>query len=201
MQPALDQFRINLKQVRQLVSLYKILKTQTMGLIDLSDILRAAFVFGLGALDFCVHELVRLGMLEIHDGKRSTTRGFLKFGVSIESARTAVANPADNRWLDGEIRARHGWQSFQQPESITKAIRLISDKAFWNSVASAMGEKDATELKLRLSLIVDRRNEIVHEADMDPTYLGARWPIDQKLVDDALDFIERFAESLFAAVS
>ena len=36
---------------------------------------------------------------------------------------------------------------------------------------------------------------------MDPTYPGSRWPIDRHLVEDALVFIERFAENVFVAIS
>ena len=42
-----------------------------------------------------------------------------------------------------------------------------------------------------LALIVDRRNKIAHEADMDPTSPGSRWPIDELLVQDVIDGLEQ----------
>jgi hypothetical protein len=46
-------------------------------------------------------------------------------------------------------------------------------------------------------VIVDRRNKIAHQADIDPTLdLGNRWPIDQLLVGNSIDFIEQVVESI-----
>jgi len=75
-------------------------------------------------------------------------------------------------------------------------MRLISDKKLWDEVAIQMG-KSAKDVKQELSLIVDRRNKIAHEADIDPTLgLGNRWEIDQVEVSEAVDFIEQVVESI-----
>lgn len=47
----------------------------------------------------------------------------------------------------------------------------------------------AQGLKTRLKVIVTRRNQIVHEADCDPTPPHPRWPIASQDTSDALDFI------------
>ncbi|WP_416233475.1 HEPN domain-containing protein [Anabaena sp. UHCC 0451] len=53
------------------------------------------------------------------------------------------------------------------------------------------------KIKQDLQEIVKRRNKIAHEADIDPTLgLGNRWPIDELLVGDAVDFIEQVVESI-----
>lgn len=53
------------------------------------------------------------------------------------------------------------------------------------------------EIKQQLKLIVDRRNKIAHEADIDPTLsLGNRWDMDESMVNDAVDFIEQVVESI-----
>jgi hypothetical protein len=45
--------------------------------------------------------------------------------------------------------------------------------------------------------IVYRRNKIAHEADIDPTFgLGNRWPIDELMVGDAVNFIEQVVEGI-----
>jgi hypothetical protein len=51
--------------------------------------------------------------------------------------------------------------------------------------------------KNRLALIVDRRNKIAHEADMDPTSPGSRWPIDEVLVQDVIDTMEQIGDAIF----
>ena len=53
------------------------------------------------------------------------------------------------------------------------------------------------KIKQELQEIVKRRNQITHEADIDPTYgLGNRWLIDESMVNDAVDFIEQVVESI-----
>ena len=44
---------------------------------------------------------------------------------------------------------------------------------------------------------MDRRNQIAHEADLDPTNPGARWPISGQLVDDTVDFIEKLGNAIY----
>ena len=57
--------------------------------------------------------------------------------------------------------------------------------------------RPAKEIKQQLNRIVDRRNKIAHEADIDPSYpIGDRWPIDELLVNEAVDFIEQVVESI-----
>jgi hypothetical protein len=54
------------------------------------------------------------------------------------------------------------------------------------------------DVKTRLKLIVDRRNKIAHEADIDPGHpgTGTRWPITRADVDSSLDFIEELCEAI-----
>jgi len=58
-------------------------------------------------------------------------------------------------------------------------------------------DRSAKDIKQELSIIVDRRNKIAHEADINPAYnLGDRWEINEEDVNDAVDFIEQVVESI-----
>jgi hypothetical protein len=245
MQSALDQFRISIGRVRDLIALHNSVKAQATGALDVSDMLRAALVLAVSALDYYVHEVVTLGMLEIHRGQRSepipsantTQSAFSRFQVSLGGARqdrltaidiaswleadiqqaqgyeflqqsqtistliptisSSILNRLNNTsWLESEIRERLGYQSFQQADKIADAIRYISDKKLWDEVAIQMA-RSAKDVKQQLNSIVDRRNKIAHEADIDPTFnIGSRWNIDEVLVGDAVDFIEILVESI-----
>lgn len=245
MQSALDQFRISIGRVRDLIALHNSIKAQATGALDVSDILRAALVLAVSALDYYVHEVVTLGMLEIHRGQRpepkpsanTTQSAFSRFQVSLGSARqdrltaidiaswleadiqqaqgydflqqsqtvsdfipaisSSVLNRLNNTsWLENEIRERLGYQSFQQADKIADAIRYISEKKLWDEVAIQM-DRSAKDIKQQLNSIVDRRNKIAHEADIDPTFnIGNRWNIDEVLVSDAVDFIVILVESI-----
>ena len=197
MQPAIDLFRISIARVRDLIVVHNSLKAQTSNVLDLSDMLRAALVLAVSALDYYIHEVVRIGMLEIHCGQRLEPPAFSGFQISLGNARAGInAGQNIDSWLEDEIRQRHSYKSFQKPDNIAEAVRLICDKKLWEEVSMNMGSP-AKDIKQQLSLIIDRRNKIAHEADIDPSYpIGDRWPIDELLVNEAVDFIEQVVESI-----
>lgn len=197
MQAAIDLFRISIARVRDLIAVHNSLKAQASSVLDLSDMLRAALVLAVSALDYYIHEVVRIGMLEIHRGQRPEPPAFSGFQISLGNARAGInAGQNIDSWLEDEIRQRHSYKSFQQPNAIADAVRLICDKKLWEEVSINMGSP-AKDIKQQLSLIIDRRNKIAHEADIDPTLsLGNRWPIDELLVNEAVDFLEQVVESI-----
>ena len=80
-----------------------------------------------------------------------------------------VPTEDSEQWLENEIREKHSYKTFQKPDKIAEAIRLISDKQLWIEVGAKIN-KPAKDIKQELSLIVERRNKIAHEADIDPTF-------------------------------
>lgn len=197
MQPAIDLFRISIARVRDLIAVHNSLKAQASSVLDLSDMLRSALVLAVSALDYYIHEVVRIGMLDIHRGQRPEPPAFSGFQISLGSARAGInAGQNIDSWLEDEIRQRHSYKSFQQPNAIADAVRLICDKKLWEEVSINMG-RPAKDIKKQLSGIVDRRNKIAHEADIDPSYpIGDRWPIDELLVNEAVNFLEQVVESI-----
>ncbi len=200
MQTVINQFRANIVRVRDLGVIYSALKAQTTGAIDLSDILRTELVMAVSALDHYIHEIVRFGMLKVYHGTRPQTPAFSRFTISLGSALQGIATPANGEWLDDEVRLRHSWQSFQHADKIADAIRLISGVRLWEEVGNHLGTP-SQEVKERLNLIVNRRNQIAHEADMAPTPPGSRWPINETLVGGAVDFIEQIVETIHNIVT
>jgi uncharacterized protein YjbI with pentapeptide repeats len=65
MKAALDQFQTNLARARTLSGVADSIGALTTPAIDVTDIHRASLVLGVSALDYFVHEFVRLGMLEV----------------------------------------------------------------------------------------------------------------------------------------
>jgi hypothetical protein len=248
MQSDLDQFRISIQRVRDLICLHNSIKAQATAALDVSDILRSALVLSVSALDYYVHEVVTLGMLEIHRGTRpepavtanANQSAFSRFKVSLGSARedrtiaidmatwieseiqqsygddfleqshdifslipvistTILDKLNNNSWLENEIRKEFSKLSFQTPDNIADAIRYISNKKLWDEIAIKISGnvKQANQIKQQLILIVDRRNKIAHQADIDPTLgLGNRWNIDELMVGDVVNFIEQVVESI-----
>ena len=52
----------------------------------------------------------------------------------------------------------------------------------------------------RLKLIVKRRHQIAHEADLDPGSPNTRWPISEPDATDAIDFIEQLVHAIHAEI-
>jgi len=102
-------------------------------------------------------------------------------------------------WFEEEIREKHGYLAFQCPDKIAEAIRLFSPHELWPSVASRLG-LSVHDVKTHLRLIIERRNKIAHEADLDPSYPGSRWSISYNDTESTINFIEKLCEQIHAVV-
>jgi hypothetical protein len=196
MRETLEIFRANLERVRSIHALYVNFTGAVTSIVDLSDLLRAEIVLIVSALDHFVHELTRVGMMEIWRGTRATTPAYLRYRVSMDIATQLASATGVDYYLETEIRTQHSYLAFQQPERIADAVRLFSSIELWNEVGAALRE-DPKNITSQLKLIVDRRNKIAHEADVDPSYPGQRWPIGRKDAEEALSFIEKIGEAIF----
>ena len=199
MQAAIDQFRANIQRARSIGSIYQALDSQTTQALDLSDLLRFEWVMAVSALDLYIHELVRLGMVEVYRGNRPQTDAFLRFSITMRLTLKAINDPQDDSWLEDQIRISHEHQSFQTPDNIANAVRLVSNAPLWNEVSALMGVT-SQYTRERISLIVNRRNQIAHSADIDPFGSGLR-TIDFNMVDAAVSFIEEIAEAIYTVVA
>jgi len=200
MHKAIQQFRSNIQRVHSLGGLYLSLARLTTPVVDATDILRAQIVLTVSALDHYVHEITRLGMIEVFNGLRPPTNAFRRFQVTMDSAMAGLETAGDSAWFEQEIREKHSYLAFQYPDRIADAIRLFSPCELWPSVGSELGSS-VQEVKIRLQLIVERRNKIAHEADLDPSYPGTCWPISHKDAENATVFIERLCEHIHSLVS
>jgi len=195
----IDGFKANIHRVRELGGLYLALNSLTTKIINADDILRSQLVMAVSALDYYIHEVVRKGILDIFSGKRPVVAGIKSFQVSLVDAQSAIAS-GSHQWVDETIRLKHSYLSFQHPDKIADAIRLIYPDPIWPKIEHRLTIPVKT-LKDTLRLIVDRRNKIAHEADMDPSFPGARWPISKPDVDRAIEFLDRLCEAIDAEVS
>ncbi len=75
-------------------------------------------------------------MIATHASGGIGTLAFSRFEVSMSSVQLALSNIGNSDWLDSEIRQRHGLLTFQKPDKVADAIRLISPIKLWEAVAS-----------------------------------------------------------------
>ncbi len=197
----LQQFRDDIERVQTLGALYDIFSQQIISALDLTDLLRSQIVMAVSALDHYIHGITRVGMLEVYDGKRPQTPAFLRFQIKMEATLQGIAAAqGDNRWLDEEIRRNHGHLPFQHPDKIADAIRLFSTCRLWDSVALELNLK-VEDVKNQLQLILNRRNQIVHESDLDPSSPGNRWGISSSDSVKAINFIQELGETIYVVVN
>lgn len=198
---AKQHFTSNIDRVKAIGGLYDALAGLTTSIIDASDLLRSQIVMAVSALDHYIHEVTRHGILEIFDGIRRPTDAFFKFQVSMGTLQQLTTQAGSSRiLLENEIREKHSYLSFQHPDKIGDAIRLFYSSPLWPEVASSLSIS-VSDVKTKLKLIVERRNKIAHEADMDPSYPGARWPIDKHDVKTTIDFIQEVCESIHTIIT
>jgi len=200
MNKSLKIFRANLDRVCSIHAVHLHLFRNVTPAIDVTDLLRAEMILIVSALDHFVHELTRLGMMEIWRGNRTATPSYHKFSVSLDTTTRLVGGRARDVHLETAIRTSHRFLSFQKPDKIADAVRLFSPIELWNKIGTLLGE-DPKYLKTHLRLIVERRNKIAHEADIDPSYPGQRWPIDRKDAEEAVAFIQKVGEAIHQSVN
>lgn len=194
MSQALAFFERNFSYSRNLLALSLRIDNLTTGALDVSDIQRAALVAGISAQDAYVHSAVRELMVATADSMRPATDTFNRFSVPMDSVAESTYLP-NSIWLDRAVAQSHAHLSFQHPDKIADAIRLVSPRELWQDLGSVLNEPP-TRLKTRQKLIAVRRNQIVHEADCEPTPPHDRRPINKQDVNESLDFLSDLVHAI-----
>ena len=185
---------------------------------EVADILRAQIVNAVSVLDRFVHELVNIGVVETFMGTRVKTLKFLNQPFKAETLIKSIefskpgfipasANENPQYLIENEMREKMSFLAFEAPDKVRDALSYIWDeKHKMQAIAVDMALPGATDndkqkyLEQRLQLIVDRRNQIAHEGDIDPS-LNKKRRVDKKMSSDAIDFIEKFGESIYKKVT
>jgi len=173
--------------------------------LSADELLRAEWVARVSALDLYVHELVAQSMMKIFEGTRIACPGFSKFHCSSDTLLRIkhAATPADaSAAFDLEVRSKLSRVTYQFPEDIAEGIRLVSGIELWNEIALAKGATAATKgtlaksLKKDLSLIVERRNKIAHEGDLQCFTPRTPWAITRADIVYVAGFIDDLVRTI-----
>lgn len=163
-------FHKNIMQASELGALYEHLRPLVPVPGQFDDLLRSQVVNAVSAFDKFMHDLIRIGMVQMFEGLRPPTGKYLNEAVAIQhlSGLAIGAVPPPPVRFEAIVREKHSTLSFQDPGKIADGLSYIWDeKQKWQKIASGLGMAD-DEAKRRQKLIVARRNAIVHEADLDP---------------------------------
>lgn len=83
--------------------------------------------------------------------------------------------------------------SFQSPKSIEYALGLIDISKIWTAASTFCNTAD--NVKNELALIVQRRNQIAHEADVDIT-TGLPRAVSIEMVSDCRKILQLLVKSI-----
>jgi hypothetical protein len=201
MNKAIDQFKKNIDSLKSLDFIYNTLKDKPE--LDLSEILRAELVLAVAAMDCFIHDLVRMRMSEIFQAVENKPDAFLNFNISLKAVEEifAASTKEDRIYsFEQEIRRLHGYRTFQRSDNISQALSLIGVKSVWDKAGKKLGLSTAN-VRNQLDLIVQIRDRIAHESDIDPSLgIGEKYPIDFEMVDDSIKFLEDIADTVYSVI-
>ncbi|WP_143861512.1 hypothetical protein [Nocardia amikacinitolerans] len=168
----------------------------TDGVIDATDMYRAALVQSVAALDSYAHDVVLDMAFDILAGSRtpgSASRIGLHFGAVSELISAASPVEFELR-ARAAINSRLSTETFQKPDDIASAFAMVGVSKIWTA---AFGS-DAKVAMTDLSVVVRRRNQIVHRCDVDPAGVLGTLPLRASDALDAIATVDRVVRNFDA---
>lgn len=218
MKNTLINFNRSIKDVHDMRVVYNYLNENYH--LNAPDLLRAELINSVSAMDRFIHEIVRIGLIESYKDIRPHTAKCNAFPLRFDTVKKILAieknsNPpmsaeeTSEYWINKEVTCTLQTMSFQQSEKIKDALSYIWDDTYkLQSLINKMKysfpyvtineNQKFTEQKLKL--IINRRNQIAHEADYDEATHSKR-DIDTDWLDDVIIFIKDFVYSIYENIT
>lgn len=137
---------------------------------EVKDILRSQIVFLDSAFDFYVHELLKLGIINLFHGDWTPkTEKYQNLQTDMKTLELAVSDDGSDEWLKDWINSKYAGISFMSYSMFEDACKLlglhikeIADKAFHD-----INSHEPTKIQLREAIdgLFIRRNQIAHQSD------------------------------------
>lgn len=147
-----------------------------------TDVLRAAIVLSLGALDALVADVIVEAVPEASKQGKLGQRVADWLEKDGRQALSMMAHPNPHRALADFVAEKLSGTTLQRAAMIEDNLRAILDvEAPWALAAKRVGDKvTAEQLRQSLDQISDRRNQIVHKGDVKtgtkaPEGIGRDW--------------------------
>ena len=203
----LTLFDNNVAQARSLSTIYINLR-DGVHIEDIynNNLLKAQLVNVVSAFDMFLHGIVKKGVIEIFNKTRKETPKFQSFAFQAKTILKLIevmspgfmpssSDDIPDVILEKELSDKLSFMSFQSPDKVTDALSLIWGEPHKMQVLAAdmnisgcnTNEK-ANNLKQELTTIIQRRNQIAHEGDINPATQLPR-SIELSDVNKASEFI------------
>ncbi|OOP72138.1 HEPN domain-containing protein [Clostridium beijerinckii] len=200
MNRAYRKFELLMSDTKNISSIYDYLQKCVKGPLNYDDLLRLQWVQSVSALDKLVHDLVRVGMVHIFTGRRSSTVKYRNFQVDMNWYELVASTPyIIIPEFEKKVIKQHGYLAFEDPDKISDALSNIWDaNDKWKLIADRMYE-DKNTVRITLKNIVTRRNQIAHEGDYIDDF-GNRQVIEKIDTDVVLNFIDKVGTAIYECV-
>lgn len=179
--------------LHSLSSIYQYLQ-DTANLMDTSYLLRSEYILVISAFDNYLHSIVRRKLRIAFFSAQTLPKAF---NLPIEICRLIKNEPSESAQqslLDSALRQYLEKDSFQSPKSVEYALGLIGVSHVWRHASSVIGDTPE-HIRNQLALIIQRRNQIAHEADVDYSTAMLR-SINLQTVVDCRTFLESLVSSI-----
>lgn len=163
--------------------------------MDFNDMYRYAYIYIISALDLYIHEISNYGLISyLNNPNKFPTAKNKSFMIPSHLLFIEDINQKQNEIRDYVVK-KNGQYSYQNSENISSGLSHIWDEPHkWQQIADKLNitQKETTD---KLNLIIDRRNQIVHEGDVDPGS-GLLYPINFEDTMRVIDFIVEVVKSI-----
>ena len=165
----LISFKRHIEDIRRVNHIYDHLVHQVnLPSADLCDLLRIQLVNAVSAFDWLMHEYIHAGIMKQLMGDVPMTRKVKVFSIYADTySQLATIDTIEKyKILSVRVSSVLRTMSFQSPEKIKDGLSHIWEEPHkWQLLSQECGlsEKDLTD---KVKLYVERRNQIVHEADV-----------------------------------
>lgn len=191
--PAEDAFLSSIRRARGICHLQRYLARGHTDALDTDDLLRAAVVMTVSALDYLVHEIIRIEAVRCSRRRAPVARLELPLSIIYSDAQQI------DELVSDYVRTKNAHKTFVDPGKLAEALSVYFAEP-WVAIAKKC-DKTPETAKLRLRAIYRWRNRIAHEADINPEYAGATlWEIRYEDVEAVIADIEHLGKGILEAI-
>lgn len=188
----LIRFESTITQVKELLAIHYYLISAPVTQVS-DNILRAALAMLVSTIDTTIHELiVKAIMYELKEAKSVFKIENIKIGISVSKE---LDNEQRLRLIESDLRGQYAKESIQSSRQIETALATIGITKIWTKLSTIMG-MSPDNIKIQLDLLVRRRNQIVHEGDLD--HLHNLREIVREDLTESLEFTKKLVNGIIS---
>lgn len=188
---------------RQMISLFDALTAIRPNEPANDDALRSAYILAVSSFDFFAHEVAAI------ETKHRFTTGQRTRNIHLPMEVMTIAD-LEARIASAEACIRHSnsFKAFVDPAKLAELLSCYCLKPWdkltvlLNAGVAESERRSAEDIKGQLKTIWKRRNQIAHEADVNPALAGVSlWPIDKTDTEITIRFIAALGTHLPKVIS